>query len=192
MPLDNPLPPLNRDFVAHFGEMGSRWGINRNVAQIFALLFISSRPLNADQIAQSLDSSRSNVSSGLKELQSWRLVKLKHVPGDRHEYFEAPADVWEIFRVVAVERRRREIDPMLFMLRMAVRKQPACEAESHAQHRMRGMHDFIERLMAWADEIQKLPPEAALQLMDMGAEVTQILKLASPGTAQISARPPAP
>ena len=192
MLLDSRLPPLNRDFVAHFGEMGSRWGTNRTVAEIFALLFISTRPLNADEIAQSLESSRSNVSSGLKELQSWRLVKLKHLPGDRHEYFEALADVWEIFCVLAVERRRREIDPTLFMLRMALRKQPACEAESHLQHRMRQMHDLIERLMAWFDAVQKLTPETALQLMELGADVTKILEPGSRGTAQISAHTPAP
>jgi DNA-binding transcriptional regulator GbsR (MarR family) len=170
------MPPLNRDFVAHFGEMGSRWGLNRNVAQIFALLFIATRALNADEIAQSLDSSRSNVSSGLKELQSWRLVKLKHLPGDRHEYFEAPTDLWEIFRVVAVERRRREIDPMLFMLRMALRRQPACETEAHAQDRMRQMYDLVEQLVAWFDAVQELTPETAVKLMEPGADVSRILE----------------
>lgn len=191
MLLHDRLPSLNHDFVAHFGEMGSRWGINRNVARIFALLFISSRPLNADEIAQSIESSRSNVSSGLKELQSWRLVTLKHLPGDRHEYFEAPADVWEIFRVLAVERRRREIDPTLLMLRMALRKQPANEAESHAQHRLQQMCDLVERLMAWFDDIQKLTPETALKLMELGANVTKILELGSRENARISERTPA-
>ena len=105
----NHLPPLNRQFVAHFGEMGSRWGINRTVGQMYALIFLSPRPLNADEIAETLEFSRSNVSMGLKELQAWRLVKLSHQPGDRREYFEAPKDVWEIFRVLAEERRRREI-----------------------------------------------------------------------------------
>jgi DNA-binding transcriptional regulator GbsR (MarR family) len=116
------LPELNRQFIAHFGEMGSRWGINRTVGQIYALLFIAQRAMNADDIAETLEFSRSNVSMGLKELQSWRLVKLRHQPGDRREYFEAPQDVWEIFRVLAEERRRREIEPTLSMLRMACSK----------------------------------------------------------------------
>src|SRR3989338_5871731 len=94
----NTMNPLVRSFVAHFGEMGSRWGINRTVGQIYALIYMSPRPLNADDIAEALEFSRSNVSMGLKELQSWRLVRLKHLPGDRREYFEAPSDAWEIFR----------------------------------------------------------------------------------------------
>ena len=89
--------------------------LNRTVGQIFALIFVSQRPLNADDIAEALEFSHSNVSMGLKELQSWRLVRLKHRPGDRREYFDAPADVWEIFRVLAEERRRREIEPTLAM-----------------------------------------------------------------------------
>ncbi len=92
------LTPLTQSFVLHFGEMGSRWGINRTVGQIYALLFVSEKPLNADDIADALAFSRSNVSMGLKELDSWRLVRLQHLPGDRREYFSAPEDVWAIFR----------------------------------------------------------------------------------------------
>ncbi|AEG93611.1 GbsR/MarR family transcriptional regulator [Ramlibacter tataouinensis] len=176
MSLQDRLPPLSREFVAHFGEMGSRWGINRTVGQIYALIFISPRPLNADEIAETLEFSRSNVSMGLKELQSWRLVRLKHLPGDRREYFEAPSDVWEIFRVLAEERRRREIEPTLSMLRMALLSEPASEADRHAQQRMRQMHELIERLTTWFDDVQKLAPETALQLMGMGATVTKVLE----------------
>ena len=131
------LPPLNRQFVAHFGEMGSKWGINRTVGQIYALIFLSERALNADEIAELLEFSRSNVSMGLKELQAWRLVRLRHQAGDRREYFEAPSDVWEIFRVLAEERRRREIEPTLSMLRNALLESPTSDAERHAQERMR-------------------------------------------------------
>lgn len=176
MPLQDHLPPLNRQFVAHFGEMGSKWGINRTVGQIYALIFISRRALNADEIAETLEFSRSNVSMGLKELQSWRLVRLRHQPGDRREYFEAPADVWEIFRVLAEERRRREIEPTLSMLRMALLEQPGNEDERHAQERMRQMHDLIDRLMTWFEDVQKLAPETALQLMGMGSAVTKVLE----------------
>ncbi len=177
MSLQDHLPPLNREFVAHFGEMGSRWGINRTVGQIYALLYLSSEPLCADQIAETLEFSRSNVSMGLKELQAWRLVRLRHFPGERREFFEAPADVWEIFRVLAEERRRREIEPTLSMLRTALLETPGNDAERHAQQRMREMHDLIDRLMTWFDDVQKLAPETALQLMGMGATVTRVLEL---------------
>ena len=173
----NTLPSLSREFINHFGEMGSRWGINRTVGQIYALLFVSQRALNADEIGDALGFSRSNVSMGLKELQAWRLVRLRHHPGDRREYFEAPEDVWEIFRVLATERRRREIEPTLSMLRSALLVTPDNEAERHAQTRMREMHDLIERLMSWFDEVQKLQPETALQLMDLGSKVTKVLEM---------------
>ena len=176
MPNRENLPPPNRQFVSHFGEMGSRWGINRTVGQIYALIFISPHALNADDIAEALEFSRSNVSMGLKELQSWRLVKLRHQPGDRREYFEAPADVWEIFRELAEERRRREIEPTLSMLRMALLEAPTSDAERHAQERMKEMHELIDRLMTWFDDVQKLAPETAMQLMGMGATVTKVLE----------------
>ena len=175
MTLQDQLPHLNREFVAHFGEMGSKWGINRTVGQIYALLYISPQALNADEIADTLAFSRSNVSMGLKELQAWRLVRLRHQPGDRREYFEAPDDVWEIFRVLAEERRRREIEPTLSMLRTALLETPRSDAERHAQARMREMHDLIDRLMSWFDDVQKLAPETALQLMGMGSTVTKVL-----------------
>ena len=157
--------------------MGSRWGINRTVGQIYALIFLSPHALNADEIAETLEFSRSNVSMGLKELQSWRLVKLLHRPGDRREYFESPADVWEIFRVLAEERRRREIEPTLTMLRNALLEEPGSDAERHALQRMREMHELIDRLVTWFDDVQKLSPQTAMQLMGMGAKVTKVLGL---------------
>lgn len=178
------LPPLNRQFVAHFGEMGSRWGINRTVGQIYALIFLSDRPVNADEIAELLEFSRSNVSMGLKELQAWRLVHLRHLPGDRREYFEAPQDVWEIFRVLVEERRRREIEPTLSMLRSALLETPGSDQERHAQQRMREMHDLIDRLLKWLDDVQRLAPETAMQLMGMGAAVTRVLGLKDRLTGQ--------
>jgi DNA-binding transcriptional regulator GbsR (MarR family) len=188
MPTDTHLPPLSRQFVSHFGEMGSRWGINRTVGQIYALIFVSQRALNADEIAETLEFSRSNVSVGLKELQSWRLVRLKHLPGDRREYFEAPADVWEIFRMLAEERRRREIEPTLSMLRMALLESPTSAEERHAQERMRQMHELIDRLMTWFDDVQKLAPETAMQLMGMGATVTKVLEFKDRVTGRTPAK----
>ncbi len=187
--MENHLPALSRQFVSHFGEMGSRWGINRTVGQIYALIFISQRALNADEIAETLEFSRSNVSMGLKELQAWRLVRLKHLPGDRREYFDAPADVWEIFRVLAEERRRREVEPTLSMLRMALLEVPGSAADRHAQERMREMHELIDRLMTWFDDVQKLAPETAMQLMGMGATVTKVLEFKDRVTGRTPSRP---
>jgi DNA-binding transcriptional regulator GbsR (MarR family) len=170
------LTPLVRSFVAHFGEMGSRWGINRTVGQIYALIFVAPAPLNADEIAEKLEFSRSNVSMGLKELQSWRLVNLRHQAGDRREYFDAPTDAWEIFRTLAEERRRREIEPTLSMLRNALLEQPSTDEDRIALERMRGMHDLIELTTTWFDDVQRIDPQTLSRLMKMGAKVQKVLQ----------------
>jgi DNA-binding transcriptional regulator GbsR (MarR family) len=170
------LSPLVQTFVLHFGEMGSRWGINRTVGQIYALLYVSARPLNADEIAESLGFSRSNVSMGLKELSSWRLVRLQHLPNDRREYFSTPEDVWAIFRTLAEERRKREIDPTLSMLRDALIQPPANEEERHAQQRLKEMHDLIELVTHWFDDIQRLDTRTLVQLMELGSKAQKFLE----------------
>ena len=171
------LTPLAQSFVLHFGEMGSRWGINRTVGQIYALLFVSERPLNADEIAEALDFSRSNVSMGLKELDSWRLTKLQHLPGDRREYFSAPDDVWLIFRTLADERKKREIDPTLSMLRDSLLVAPTNAPDAHAQKRMAQMHELIELVTTWFTDIQRLDEQTLRQLMKMGAAAQKLLEL---------------
>lgn len=171
------LPPLTQRFVLHFGEMGSRWGINRTVGQIYALLYVSAKPINADDVGEALGFSRSNVSMGLKELQSWNLVRLIHQPGDRREYFQAPEDVWAIFRTLAAERRKREIDPTLSMLRDALMEQPSVAEDIHAQERMRQMHGFIELMTDWLDDVQKMDSATLATLMHMGAKVQKFLEL---------------
>lgn len=171
-----PLSPLVKSFVSHFGEMGSRWGINRTVGQIYALIFVSPAPVHADDIAEALEFSRSNVSMGLKELQAWRLVRLKHQPGDRREYFDAPSDAWEIFRTLAEERRRREIEPTLSMLRNALLEQPTTEEDRIAQERMKGMHDLIELMTTWFDDVQRMDQKTLAQLMKMGSKVQRLLE----------------
>jgi DNA-binding transcriptional regulator GbsR (MarR family) len=171
------LPPLTQKFVLHFGEMGSRWGINRTVGQIYALLYVASEPLNADDVGEALGFSRSNVSMGLKELQSWGLVRLIHQPNDRREYFQAPEDVWTIFRTLAAQRRKREIDPTLSMLRDALMEQPSDAADIHAQARMKQMHAFIELMTDWLDDVQKMDSETLASLMKMGARVQRFLEI---------------
>lgn len=170
------LSPLIQRFVLHFGEMGSRWGINRTVGQIYALLFTASRPLNADEIAEALGFSRSNVSIGLKELESWNLVKLSHQPGDRREYFSAPDDVWAIFRTLAEERRRREIDPTLSMLREVQLETPSDPNDRHAQERMKEMYQLILLVTSWFGDIQKLDVATLEKLMKLGSKVNKLLE----------------
>ena len=171
------MSPLAEAFVLHFGEMGSRWGINRTVGQIYALLYISGRPLPADEIAETLNFSRSNVSMGLKELQSWQLVKLQHLPGDRREHFSTPDDIWQIVRTLAEQRRRREIDPTLSVLRDLIVAQPRNEDERQAQDKLRQMHDLIELLTGWADEVQKLDTAELVSLLKLGSRVVGLLEL---------------
>ena len=169
------LPPLIQEFVLHFGEMGGRWGINRTVGQIYALLFLSERPLNADEITDSLGISRSNVSMGIKELEGWRLVKKRHLPGDRRDYLEAPDDIWQIVRTLAEERRKREIDPTMSLLRDVLMENPRSDEEFFAQGRMRQMHDMIELLLGWADDVQKLGNPELMRLLALGAGVSKLL-----------------
>jgi DNA-binding transcriptional regulator GbsR (MarR family) len=173
------LLPLVQTFVLHFGEMGSRWGVNRTVGQIYALLFLSDRPLNADEIAEALGMSRSNVSMGLKELEAWRLIRKRHLPGDRREYIETPDDIWQILRTLAEERRRREIDPTLSLLRDILLEAPGSAEERHAQAKMREMHDLIELLTGWADDVEKLDNASLARLLALGRGVSRVLDFKS-------------
>jgi DNA-binding transcriptional regulator GbsR (MarR family) len=170
------MTDVEQRFVQHFGEMGSRWGINRTVGQIYALLYLAERPLNADEIAEQLGFSRSNVSMGLKELESWQLVRLQHQAGDRKEYYSTPDDVWAIFRTLAAEKRKREIDPTLSMLREAMMEAPAGAPQGHALQRIRAMHDLIELTSRWFDDVQRLDTRTLTQLMRLGSRVQRLLE----------------
>ena len=169
--------PLKFKFVSHFGEMGSRWGINRTVGQIYALLYVSEKPLVAETISEMLGFSRSNVSIGLKELQSWRLIKMSHIPGDRREHFSSLGDVWEIFRTVAAERHRREIEPTASMLRESLLETPRSDAELYTQMQIQKMHDLFELANNWFSEIQHLSPEQLTRLMTFGKKVQRVLNV---------------
>src|SRR2546425_2959236 len=136
----NKLTAVQRKFILHWGEMGTRWGVNRTVAQVHALLYISPAPLNADDIVEALDVARSNVSTSLKELQSWGIVKLVHVPGDKRDHFESMKEVWEMFRVVLDERKKREIDPTLNMLRACIAEaEKEKDADPYTTERLRDL-----------------------------------------------------
>ncbi len=163
--------------MLHFGEMGSRWGIARTVGQIYAVLFVAERPLCADDIVERLGVSRSNVSMSLKELQSWRLVRLVHVPDDRRDFFATPEDVWQIVRILVEERKKREIDPTLSVLRELIMQSPRSHEDRHAQERMREMHEVIELMTGWYADVEKLETERLVQLLGLGSKVVRVLEM---------------
>ena len=170
------LSPLAQAFVLHFGEMGSRWGINRTVGQIYATLFIAEVPRHAEEISEALSLSRGSVSMGLKELASWNLVQLRHLPGDRRDYYETPRDVWAIFRTLVEERKKREIDPTLTTLRTLLMEPATDSADRFAQGRIEEMHEQIELLTDWYAEMRRLDNERLLQLLRLGSRVVKALE----------------
>jgi len=174
------LTPLTQKFVLHWGEMGSRWGINRTVAQIHALLFLSPKPLDAEEIAQTLDVARSNVSNSLRELQGWGIVRVVHVLGDRRDHFESMKDVWEMFRIVIDERKKRETDPTLAMLRESVAeaKKPG-QADAYTRQRLEDMLEFFELMTHWCEQTRRLPTAAVVKLVKMGDKVVKLLGIGS-------------
>jgi DNA-binding transcriptional regulator GbsR (MarR family) len=168
--------PTAQKFILHWGEMGTRWGVNRTVAQIHALLFLAGRPLTADDIVETLGVARSNVSNSLKELQSWRLVRVSHVMGDRRDHFTALQDVWEIFRVIVEERKRREIDPTLSVLReCAIEGTQDRELDADALARMQTTLDFLEMLSATFEDYQHLSPQTLQRMLAMGGKLARFL-----------------
>jgi DNA-binding transcriptional regulator GbsR (MarR family) len=158
------LSPLAEKFILHWGEMGTRWGINRTVAQIHALLFLSARPLCAEEIGDTLKLARSNVSNSLHELQNWNLVKIVHVMGDRRDHFESMHDVWEMFRVIAAERKRREVDPTVRLLRETMAEAKNGAADPCEIERLSELAAFFELIVAFYDRTQKLSTSALKQL----------------------------
>jgi DNA-binding transcriptional regulator GbsR (MarR family) len=170
------LSPTAQKFILHWGEMGARWGVNRTVAQIHALLYLSDRPLTAEDIAETLVVARSNVSNSLKELQSWKLIRTAHLMGDRRDHFIALQDVWEIFRVIVAERKQREIDPTLTVLReCAIEGGQDAALETGALGRMNDVLQFLEMLGASYEDYKHLPPATMLRLLKMGGKVARFL-----------------
>jgi DNA-binding transcriptional regulator GbsR (MarR family) len=170
------LGPIPRRFVMHWGEMGARWGVNRTVAQIHALLFLSAEPLSADRIAEVLVVARSNVSNSLRELQNLHLVKVVHKVGDRRDFFEGSHDVWELFRTIVRERKSREFDPTVGVLRECV-ADPGFVAESvETRRRIRETLGLMESLGTWGDEMLRLEPAVLMKIMKLGARIQKLLR----------------
>jgi DNA-binding transcriptional regulator GbsR (MarR family) len=176
----NSLDPTTQKFIIHWGEMGSRWGINRTVAQIHALLYISPDPLTAEEISEDLDIARSTVSTGLRELQGWGVVKIIHVLGDRRDHFEVIGDVWEMFRVVINERKRRELDPALSVLRETLAElEQNGNGDQATQTKMAEMLDFFETASRIYDQADKLSTPTLVRIAKSGDVVSKILNLVS-------------
>jgi DNA-binding transcriptional regulator GbsR (MarR family) len=170
------LSKVMQKFILHWGEMGTRWGINRTVAQIHALLYISPKALNAEEMAQVLAIARSNVSTSLRELQGWGIVKIVHVLGDRRDHFESLKDPWDLFRQVLDERKKREIDPTLSLLRDCVAEaQRAGQSEAHARQKLMDLLTFFETMSAWYEQIRRLPTGAVIQFVKLGEKVRKLV-----------------
>ncbi|MCH6549468.1 MAG: MarR family transcriptional regulator [Proteobacteria bacterium] len=170
------LSPAVQKYVLHWGEMGTRWGTNRTVAQIQALLYLSPKPLHADEIVDLLSVARSNVSTSIRELQSYGLVKMTHVLGDRRDYFESLGDVWELFRVIIAQRKQRELNPTLSMLRkcaMEVEKEK--QTDSVTKERITNMLKFFESISDWYEQVQEIPTPTLQKIMKLGRRITKVI-----------------
>ena len=175
------LTTVQQKFVVHWGEMGARWGINRTVAQVHALLFLSSRAMHAEEIAATLGVARSNVSNSLRELQGWRIVRVVHILGDRRDHFESLKDVWEMFRIIVEQRKRREVDPTLQLLRNCLEElKREGNADAYVRERLEEMTEFFETGMSAYEEVKQLPPSALRGLLRMRGKLRKLLR---PGAA---------
>jgi len=168
--------PDAKAFILHWGEMGTHWGVNRSVSQIHALLYLSDRPIPADEITETLALARSNVSTALKELQSYGIVRRVHVEGDRRDHFIAETDLWEMLSRIVAERKRREIDPTIAMLDdLAARLRADDTAPRHLRERVTRMHEFISTLGGWYDQVKTLPKPTLVALMKLGGKIARFI-----------------
>jgi len=170
------LPPVAQKFILHWGEMGTRWGINRTVAQVHALLFLSEQPLPAEAIAETLGVARSNISTSLRELQNWGIVRVVHVLGDRRDHFESMKDVFAMFRVIARERKKREIEPTVRVLRDCISEASKPKAAGpYTRERLAELLNFFDIATNAYDQMENLPTPAVLKLARMGDKAFKLL-----------------
>lgn len=176
------LTPAMQKFIVHWGELGTAWGINRSVAQVHALLYLAARPVNAEEIAEALDMARSNVSTSLRELTGWGLIRMTHVLGDRRDHYESLSDVWEMFHRVLEGRRKREIEPALRVLGECLEEANNSSKEpEEVRKRLKAMKDFIETADGWYLAVRKLPREAVASLFKVGAVGGKVKKMVGLG-----------
>src|SRR6478672_4187571 len=165
------LSPVQQKFILHWGKMGAKWGINRTVAQIHALLYLAPAPIDAEAIANTLGVARSNVSTSLRELEGWGIVRTVHILGDRRDHYESLKDVWEMFRIVLDERKKRELDPTLALLKECVAEAAVSKADKYTTERLGALLEFFEFTTAWYDQIRKLPITGVRKFMRMGDKI---------------------
>jgi len=179
------LPPAASKFIVHWGEMGTRWGINRSVAQVQALLYVSERPLHAEEIVATLGLARSNVSAAVHELQSWGLVRVVHVAGDRRDHFVTLSDVWEMFQAIVAERKRRELDPAIALLKECLSESKGKTAhEALADARLKELLGFFETAVAFYDHVRGVPKAKLLKAMKLGRQLVGLLDRVTPRAPQ--------
>jgi DNA-binding transcriptional regulator GbsR (MarR family) len=173
------LTAIQRQYILHWGEMGTRWGINRTVAQIHALLFLSPKPLAAEDIATTLNVARSNVSTSIRELESWGLVHLTHVMGERREHYESMKDVWEMFRLIVQQRKRREVDPTVRMLQQGLEELETREGsgDTYTRERLRDMAEFFYAVNAAYSEINQISPKSLRAALKVRGQIRKLLKV---------------
>jgi DNA-binding transcriptional regulator GbsR (MarR family) len=170
------LPLVAQKFILHWGEMGIRWGINRTVAQVHALLFLSENPLPAEEIANILGVARSNISTSLRELQNWGIIRVVHVIGDRRDHFVSLKDVFAMFRIIARERKKREIEPTLRVLRDCIEESGKPKAaDAYTRERLGDLMNFFEVATNAYDQLEKLPTPAVLKLAKLGDKAFKLL-----------------
>jgi DNA-binding transcriptional regulator GbsR (MarR family) len=170
------LSATSQKFILHWGEMGTRWGVNRTVAQIHALLYLSGKPLPADEIAETLAVARSNVSNSIRELQAWNLVKMVHVLGDRRDHFEASTDIWELTRTIVRERKEREIAPTVDVLKDLLNSPELMVDGLERAARIKEMLVMLESLSAWSDEMLRLDTETLTKVLKLGAKIQKLIR----------------
>jgi DNA-binding transcriptional regulator GbsR (MarR family) len=170
------LPPAALKFILHWGEMGARWGINRSVAQVHALLYVSERPLHADEIVATLGLARSNVSTAVHELQSWGLVRIVHLPKDRRDHFATPSDAWEMCKAILTERKRRELDPAIGLIKDCLAESKAKSGQGAlAEERLRELLDLWETSAAFYENVSNMPKDTLLKAMKLGQQLAALL-----------------
>ena len=169
------LNPVAQRFILHWGEMGSKWGVNRTVSQIHALLYLTGKPMPADEIAETLEVARSNVSTSLKELQNWNLIHVVHVMGDRRDHFSTSGDVWELFRTVVRERKEREFDPTISVLKNCLASPDLAQEDATAQQRIKETLALMEALSTWGEQMLRLEPATLMKVMKLGAKIQSLL-----------------
>ncbi len=176
------LSEPEQSFILHWGEMGSRWGVNRSVAQIHALLYLAGKPITAEEIAETLSIARSNVSNSLRELQGWRLIETTSVLGDRRDHFIAIADGMEMAKRIVEGRRQREFLPTLSALEGMVKAAKADKATSReSANRMASTLALMEQADSWYREMNALSPKVQSGLLRMGARIAKLLPTSDKG-----------